>query len=176
MSRLNLWFLLPAFFLLAGFGGGQLPAFPAPSVIRGRSHCKTRTQQAPREGELLSHSRHCEEPKATKQSRVAHMILDRFASLDCFASLAMTSRQTSDVTGAACGSNERAEASIFSALVQHRDENGVAVQMRGGSGVAAASAGGRCRNSAAQAKPSAIIRLAAASKVGGWPAWATPKP
>jgi hypothetical protein len=31
MSRLNLWFLPPAFFSLAGHGCGQRPAFPAPS-------------------------------------------------------------------------------------------------------------------------------------------------
>jgi hypothetical protein len=35
MSRLNLWYLPPAFFSQAGHGGGQLPAFPAPSLFRG---------------------------------------------------------------------------------------------------------------------------------------------
>jgi len=35
MSRPNLWYLPPAFFLQAGHGGGELPAFPAPSDVRG---------------------------------------------------------------------------------------------------------------------------------------------
>ena len=34
MSRLNLWYLPPAFFSQAGHGCGQLPAFPVPSVDR----------------------------------------------------------------------------------------------------------------------------------------------
>jgi hypothetical protein len=32
-SRLNLWYLPPAFFSQAGHGRGQRPAFPAPSVL-----------------------------------------------------------------------------------------------------------------------------------------------
>jgi len=32
MSRLNLWYLPPAFFSQAGHGCGQRPAFPAPSA------------------------------------------------------------------------------------------------------------------------------------------------
>jgi hypothetical protein len=38
MSRLNLWYLPPAFFSQAGHGGGQLPAFPAPSVFKRAVH------------------------------------------------------------------------------------------------------------------------------------------
>src|SRR5438270_12983006 len=34
MSRLNLWYLPPAFFSQAGHGCGQRPAFPAPSVLK----------------------------------------------------------------------------------------------------------------------------------------------
>ncbi|CCD85069.1 protein of unknown function [Bradyrhizobium sp. ORS 285] len=34
MSRLNLWYLPPAFFSQAGHGCGQRPAFPAPSALR----------------------------------------------------------------------------------------------------------------------------------------------
>jgi len=66
---------------------------PAPGIPRalclgeGRSIGKARTQSAPREREPMSHHRPCEEPKATKQSRVARTILD------CFASLAMTARK-----------------------------------------------------------------------------------
>ncbi len=33
MSRLHLWYLPPAFFSQAGHGGGELPAFPAPSRL-----------------------------------------------------------------------------------------------------------------------------------------------
>jgi hypothetical protein len=36
MSRLNLWYLPPAFFLQAGHGCGQRPAFPVPSAKEGR--------------------------------------------------------------------------------------------------------------------------------------------
>jgi hypothetical protein len=53
---------------------------------------------------------------------------------------------------------------------------GSPAQIRAGSGVVAASAGGRWRNSAAQAKPSATITQALAIKVGCLPAWATPNP
>jgi hypothetical protein len=35
MSRLNLWYLPPAFFSQAGHGCGQRPAFPVPSVQEG---------------------------------------------------------------------------------------------------------------------------------------------
>ena len=36
MSRLNLWYLPPAFFSQAGHGCGQRPAFPAPSALFAR--------------------------------------------------------------------------------------------------------------------------------------------
>ncbi|CCE03218.1 conserved hypothetical protein [Bradyrhizobium sp. STM 3809] len=36
MSRLNLWYLPPAFFSQAGHGCGQHPAFPAPSALFAR--------------------------------------------------------------------------------------------------------------------------------------------
>jgi hypothetical protein len=50
MSRLNLWYLPPAFFSLAGHGCGQRPAFPVPSVREGRfwqsSDAETRREKA----------------------------------------------------------------------------------------------------------------------------------
>jgi len=47
MSRLNLWYLPPAFFSQAGHGRGQRPAFPAPSVLRrAKRSITTRAQCA----------------------------------------------------------------------------------------------------------------------------------
>jgi hypothetical protein len=54
MPRLNLWYLPPAFFSLAGHGCGQRPAFPVPSVREGRLKQSSDADNAPREGELMS--------------------------------------------------------------------------------------------------------------------------
>jgi hypothetical protein len=177
MSRLNLWYLPPAFFFAGGPWGRPAPGIPrALCPSRAVHRAKPRTQDAPREGELMSHSRHCEEPKATKQSRVAHTILD------CFASLPMTSEQASDAT---CAARRRRRirqqrkchppCSSRAGSAPH-PRAGVRAQIRAGWDAVAASIGGRWRRNAAQAKPSTTITQAAAISVGCLPAWPMPKP
>src|SRR3569833_2224917 len=59
MSRLNLWYLPPAFFLQAGHGCGQRPAFPVPSVREGnRTASLGRGQRAAR-SQMIESSKAC---------------------------------------------------------------------------------------------------------------------
>jgi len=109
MSRLHLWYLPPAFFSQAGHGGGELPAFPAPSRLRGGETAASLGRLAPRErwgvsaqlfetwigtdvGDWILRRevhRHCEE-------RSDEAIQTFISTLDCFASLAMTQRRSED--------------------------------------------------------------------------------
>jgi hypothetical protein len=80
MSRLNLWYLPPAFFSLAGHGGGQLPAFPAPSVFEGRSTSKARTQDAPRDRGFASATTKCQSRHGSA-AQLQHRMRDRVRRL-----------------------------------------------------------------------------------------------
>ncbi len=83
-SRLNLWFLLPAFFPQAGHGCGQRPAFPVPSSQEGAGRKARLGRETRREIEIPCLTAVI--ASEAKQSRAA------LATLDCFvaALLAMT--------------------------------------------------------------------------------------
>ena len=88
MSRLNLWYLPPAFFEQAGHGCGQRPAFPVPSTMRGQVHQQKLGRNRRREKVNSCLPTVIARSEATKQSRVAHDSgLLRFARNDVRAKL-----------------------------------------------------------------------------------------
>ena len=73
VSRLNPWYLPPAFFSQAGHGRGQRPAFPAPSVLGGRSISKARTRLPRRETANPCPSTRCPQLQIrSAHSNIAH--------------------------------------------------------------------------------------------------------
>ena len=53
MSQPNLWFLPRAFFPHGGHGGGELPVFPAPSLLKRASYQQSSDANALREGDRM---------------------------------------------------------------------------------------------------------------------------
>src|SRR3954465_8804850 len=102
MSRLNLWYLPPAFFSAGGPWVRPAPGIPRALCLReGRSNGKARTQHARRE-KVNS----CLAPALGGAQRRSNPACLHGAILDCFASLAMTIAGTSEPLSA-CG--EQAE-------------------------------------------------------------------